>query len=218
METVKTGAEKQQAYKIEYEHFKKALKYEFYLEAVAIGYAIIEDRLVSFLHHAGIVSRTNGKLRINRAVYPYMRHLLKKRDDDSIRIKNISVKRALILALLDMTELDAKKIDEEVADFVKSPTRQRRVAKKGYMSDLYKQMKRTLNSDRLKEVFDQLEPWREDRNQLIHALLNKTTDTSAVAKKECAEKALSLARDFDNLLVKPFKRYNTIRKRYNISS
>ena len=50
----KLGKEKQEAYSIEYTHFKKALKEEFYLEAVAIGYAIIEDRFNAFFHYAGI--------------------------------------------------------------------------------------------------------------------------------------------------------------------
>lgn len=66
MEIAKTGKEKQLTYTTEYRQFNKAMKEEFYLEAVAIGYAIIEDRLTAFLHHAGVVTRTNEDLRINR--------------------------------------------------------------------------------------------------------------------------------------------------------
>ena len=92
MEKVKTGTEKQEVYTEEYAKFKKALREEFFLEGIVIGYAVIEDRLVSFLHHAGILSRDNEELKINRSVYPYMRRLLDKDDDYSIKIKNISVK------------------------------------------------------------------------------------------------------------------------------
>ena len=42
METVKTRKEKQETYSRTYKQFKKALKEQFYLEAVAISYAIIE--------------------------------------------------------------------------------------------------------------------------------------------------------------------------------
>ena len=69
MDTIKTGKEKQKAYRNEFSRLGKALKDEFFLEAIAIGYAVIEDRLISFLHHAGIVSRTKENLLINRAVY-----------------------------------------------------------------------------------------------------------------------------------------------------
>lgn len=33
---------------------KKALKYEFYIEAIAIEYAVMEDRLESILRHEGV--------------------------------------------------------------------------------------------------------------------------------------------------------------------
>lgn len=59
MEKVEKGKDKKYSYKVEYSRFKTALKEEFYLEAISIGYAIIEDRLVAFLHHAGIVTRNH---------------------------------------------------------------------------------------------------------------------------------------------------------------
>ena len=42
MRTIQTGKEKQLVYAHEYKRLKKALQEEFYLEAIAIGYAIIE--------------------------------------------------------------------------------------------------------------------------------------------------------------------------------
>ena len=112
MEIVKTGKEKQLTYTTEYKQFNKAMKEEFYLEALVIGYAIIEDRLVAFLHHAGIVTRTNEKLAINKSVYPYIRKLLKKDDDFSVKIKDISVKIDLINKLIEMTEENAIQKDQ----------------------------------------------------------------------------------------------------------
>lgn len=45
-------AQKYETYKIQISRLNKALKAEFYLEAVLIEYAILEDRLESALRHA----------------------------------------------------------------------------------------------------------------------------------------------------------------------
>lgn len=210
MDTIKTGKEKQNAYRNEFSRLGKALKDEFFLEAIAIGYAVIEDRLVAFLHHAGIVSRTKENLHINRAVYPYLRILLKKDEKYTIRIKDISVKVSLICRLLTMTEDEAKAIDDAVAG------KKKKIAAHGYMLDLYRQINQTIDPELIVDIFYDLEPWRTERNQLIHALLNKTVSSSTIAKKKCAEAGVSLARGLDNCLVKPFKEGNKLRKKYHI--
>lgn len=215
MEIAKTGKEKQLTYTTEYRQFNKAMKEEFYLEAVAIGYAIIEDRLTAFLHHAGVVTRTNEDLRINRQVYPYIRKLLNKEDDYSVKIKDISVKIALITALLNMTENGANGIDAYVANYVRGLKRKRVIAKAGFMHDLYTEIKK-VNAELVLSTFARIEPWRIQRNHLIHALLNKTVESTKDVKKECAEESYAITRAIDNNLVKPFKQDNKLRKKYNI--
>lgn len=49
-----TGQEKYRNYKEQFDRLNKALKNEFYLEAIFIEYAILEDRTESVLHHAGL--------------------------------------------------------------------------------------------------------------------------------------------------------------------
>jgi hypothetical protein len=215
MEIAKTGKEKQLTYTTEYRQFNKAMKEEFYLEAVAIGYAIIEDRLTAFLHHAGLVTRTNEDLRINRKVYPYIRKLLKKEDDYSIKIKDISVKITLVTALLNMTENEANAIDAYVTNYVQGLKRKRAIAQTGYMHDLYTEIKK-VNAELVLSTFVRIEPWRIQRNHLIHALLNKTVESTKDVKKECAEESYAITRAIDNNLVKPFKQDNKLRKKYNI--
>ena len=214
MDIVESGKEKQSAYRKEYARLKKALKNEFYLEAIAICYAIIEDRLLSFFHHAGIVTRNNGKLKVNYAVYPYLRKLLNKNDEHAILISKISVKNSLVCQLLTMSENTAMEIDRYIADLPKEKKKRRSLP--GYMVDLYNQIHKTIEIDLIADIFYDLGPWIEDRNQLIHALLNKTTTSSELAKKRCAENGYALARALDNCLVKPFKTGNTLRKKYRI--
>lgn len=214
MDIVKTGKEKQSAYRNEFARLKKAMGNEFYLEAIAICYAIIEDRLIAFFHHAGIVSRNNDNLKINRKVYPYLRKLLGKDEDCAIKIKDVSVKADLVWRLLTMREDDAKSIDDYIAAYPED--KKRHIATPGYMIDLYRQIHRTLDIRNVTSIFLDFQPWRDNRNQLIHALLSKTVVSSAITKKQCAEEGGRLARAMDNYLVKPFKKGNKLRNKYRI--
>ena len=50
-------------YKEQAKRLEKALKYEFYVEALAIEYAMIEDRIQSVLKHSGFaIADKNGKM------------------------------------------------------------------------------------------------------------------------------------------------------------
>lgn len=48
------GDVKYDIYKYYFDQLKKAMENEFYLEAIFIEYAILEDRTESVLHHAGL--------------------------------------------------------------------------------------------------------------------------------------------------------------------
>ncbi|MBR2742311.1 MAG: hypothetical protein IKD89_01840 [Clostridia bacterium] len=53
MERVADNMEKYENYKSKMERLKKAMASGFYLEAIAIEYAVIEDRIESVLRHSG---------------------------------------------------------------------------------------------------------------------------------------------------------------------
>lgn len=53
-EAILTGQEKYSNYKEQFSRLNRALKNEFYLEAIFIEYAILEDRTESVLRHAGL--------------------------------------------------------------------------------------------------------------------------------------------------------------------
>ena len=214
MQTVKTGKEKQIVYAYEYRRLSKALSEEFYIEAVSIDYAVIEDRLVAFLHHAGIVSRTNDKLSINGSVSLFIHKILDKQMTEPIRIKNISVKMDVIEELLHLSEEKAIEIDNEIKEMTNS--KGKRLAQNGYMAALQKKISHTLDKNAVEEILSKLDPWRNERNQLIHGLLNKTVYSSIEAQKACAEQGQGLSRMLDDKLVKPFKKNSRIRKRFNI--
>lgn len=83
------------------------------------------------------------------------------------------------------------------------------------MHDLYTEIKK-VNAELVLSTFARIEPWRIQRNHLIHALLNKTVESTKDVKKECAEESYAITRAIDNNLVKPFKQDNKLRKKYNI--
>ncbi len=219
MERITSGKEKQNAYRIEYSRYKKALTQEFYLEGLVIGYAIIEDRLVSFLHYCGIVSREKENLEINKSVYPFIRTLLNKSEDTSIKVKDIRVKMDIVQALLELDAESAQQIEidtKAVIDRQNEGKKRKRRILIGYMIALQRKMNNLKKAELLDFLKNQLDPWRENRNQIIHALLSKKVDGVAIAKKELSEQGYELTRTLDNELVKPTKRGTDIRKKFNI--
>ncbi|MDE7094719.1 MAG: hypothetical protein K2O52_07390 [Oscillospiraceae bacterium] len=219
MERITTGKEKQKAYRVEYSRYKKALAQEFYLEGLVIGYAIIEDRLVSFLHYCGIVSRNRNKLAINKSIYPFIRILLNKSEDASIKVKDIRVKMNIVQALLELTPESAQQIENDTETIINRQNigkkRKKRILT-GYMVALQKKMDTLNRPELLSFLNDQLEPWRINRNNIVHALLSKRVESVTDVKKELSEMGYELTRVLDNNLVKPTKKGTDIRKKFNI--
>lgn len=202
--------QKQDAYRVECGRLKKALEYGFYLEAVSIEYALIEDRLNALLYYSGIVSRKE-KLMITKFTKPYVKYVLNVDDSTRITITQIGVKIDLIRCLLMINEKNAAKIDESVESKRKPGSKRR----KEYLQTIVHRMDR-LDKDVVLELLEQIEDWKNKRNVLIHALLNRHSEASDDAKRECAKEGELLFRALDDKLVKPFKRGADIRMQYKI--
>ena len=57
IETIESGKEKAGVYSYQMKRYQLAIQHEFYFEAIVISYAMIEDRLLAFLHYAGVIDR-----------------------------------------------------------------------------------------------------------------------------------------------------------------
>ena len=68
-----------------------------------------------------------------------------------------------------------------------------------------------MDIDGLLIAFEKLNEWRDYRNEVIHALMNKNIDSLSVELKQRAEEGMTLATFFDNQ-EKTLKRGNIIRK------
>ena len=58
---VSNNTDKQRTYKENCAKYKKAIQGEFYFEAMLISYAMLEDRLRSFLYHIGALKTRTSK-------------------------------------------------------------------------------------------------------------------------------------------------------------
>ena len=96
----KNGKKKQETYAKYMVKYNLAMKCGFYLEALVVDYAMLEDRLTAFLHYIGVVTRTHEKIKVNKRCYPLIRSSLGSKPNACVYVSKISTKREIIIALL----------------------------------------------------------------------------------------------------------------------
>jgi hypothetical protein len=192
---------KYETYKNEMINLDKAIKFGFYLEAISISYAAIEDRLNSYLIHIGLVNNKE-KLKVNKRFNYLYKYLLNKEENERNKISNISEKIDIIKVLLlysNNNELEQELIKPKDIK---------------YFNDLIDTVNK-LNKELLLSTLEELTNIIKVRNVLIHALLNRRVEDSFKNKEECALRLKQIFRVLDKELVRPVKRKN-FRTKYNI--
>lgn len=189
----KDGKEKQNTYAKYMLQYNKAIRNEFYLEAIMIDYAMMEDRLVALLHYVGIVSRNQPKLCVNKFCRADIRKLLGYKEKAAIRINNISVKVKIFDVLMSLTGTG----DSE------------------FINDIVAHVDSSAGRGEIKDLCSAITEWCDTRNQYVHALLNKNYDALQEGLKDFAENGHGIARRID-ACVKVIKVNNTIRKKFKI--
>ena len=187
------GKDKENTYKQYMEKYNKAIKYECFLEAIVIDYAMLEDRLLAFLHYIGVISRTHDKISVNKFCRPQIRSIIGYKPNTAINVNNISVKIRIAKALLSIDDNEEDK----------------------YLLTVHSHLAGRISTDEFNETLQDITTWCNIRNQYIHALFNKNYDALQQGLYEYAENGLKLARKIDNY-VKNIKRGDTIRKRFKI--
>lgn len=157
-----------------------------------IAYNLVEDRLLAFLHYAGIVNRDADKLKISKRVNSSIRSFLGKKGNERINIKNISVKLELIKALSETIDCDDK-----------------------YITAIIVQMEKTVGCRKINEFMNRCVLWKDLRNKYVHGLANKNPKEVEEYAKSVAEEGYKLARELDNIVGR-FSKNNTIRKNFRI--
>ena len=205
MENVKNNMEKYYNYTTLTKKYKKAMELGFYYEAIFISYAMMEDRLMSFLDKAGVVTLKNVKL--TKRAAPFVKYLLNKK---SVAMRNITTKMEITQKLLEMTYEQAEELEKRYAEEMKTDKMN------GYLLDLYMDIDEKINREEVTEQFAEMRVWLDKRNALIHGLANKRTDNYFSDEVQtAAEESEKLWRFIDDNLVKKMKK-STLRKKYKI--
>lgn len=191
---VENNYEKKETYAREIEKYKAAIKNEFYLEALVIVYAMLEDRLNSFLYHSGCCNR---ELKITKKFKNEIKDIWGiENEQQKISMKKISIKYNYIRNMLEWAENSCKDNESEFELLLKSKIE-------------------GIDIGLLRESIDNLEKWCAVRNEIIHGLLNKNYIYLDKQLKEYAEEGYRIARDIDSV-IKMYKRNDNIRRKFNI--
>lgn len=193
IQKVKDNKEKQQTYTIQMRKYKRAIKEDFHIEAICICYAMCEDRLVSFLYHSGCINR---ELKVTKKYNKSIRKIWLLKNSDKYNLNNISSKYNYILRMLEWSQLEHKDENE-------------------FETSLKKKIIGEVDIEELQNIIKNLNIWCNERNQIVHALLNKNVDELGAKSQTLAEDGYEIARALDNI-VKVYKKKNNIRKKLGI--
>lgn len=190
---VNDNEEKARTYRELMTRFNKAVKEEFYFEALLIDYAMMEDRTLSFLYHCGI-QNSRSKQKISKKGRDFLREILPGKNQYSIM--NLGNKLEIISAIMTWEcELEYTPVD-----------RYRKALK--YQCE-------SLDIQLLQKTISQIENWKEYRNEVIHAALNKNLECMWKNMAERVDEGMRLARCIDSQ-VKIIKKGNHVRKAANL--
>ncbi len=201
IDIVNDNYDKQLTYRRMMARYKKAIKEEFYLEALLIAYGTIEDRLRAFIYYIGGIRKFEDEnLNVNKT----KKHLRKIYFGSYELAKN---KPLNINKLSDKIQL-IKKTLEWSQEFVG-------VSEFEYLNTLKSEYEGCLDIGGMLEILELIDKWRVNRNAVIHGLLNKSVYSLNESLYELAEQGYSYARFIDDQ-VKKLKRKNIIRKQCGI--
>lgn len=172
-----------------------AIENGFYFEALLIDYALIEDRMQSYLYHLGILE-DRLVLEMSEIANRYIRPIILeyKRNEEKARVdlKKLEDKMKIVRCILKWVNESDRITD---VDYLITIKRQCESMDIGLMYDL----------------LERLGEWKGYRNEVIHGLMNKNIDSLNLNLKFNAIEGRNIADDLDTQL-KIMKGKDEIRK------
>ena len=197
--TVSGNADKYDSFKILMARYKKANQQDFFFEMLWILYAMFEDRTSAFLYYIGFVTEDRKKV---------------------VVAKNIQTSIREVLKLGEKASFDFGTLYGKTETIKKATT----WAQKTSVSDEYQKELRMLlnrkpiNSPDFLKCLQGIDVWRNQRNELTHALFSVTSYETAKKLKPLTEQGYQLARMLDNAVSALRKRsqQHSIREIFNL--
>lgn len=197
---VENNGEKQLTYAKQLGRYKLAMRNEFYFEAMMIVYAMLEDRLLSFLYYAGALANRND-IKISKKTKACLVDIVAQHEQNENKVtigtKNITGKMKMVKAMLTWAS-ESEKAEEKYLVLLKALLEGSDI---GGMLD----------------TLELLEPWLKYRNEIIHASMNKNIDSLYEQLGAKVEEGMGYARFIDEQ-VRILKRDNRVRKKMNMGN
>lgn len=197
---VKDNKDKQRTYAKEKARYSSAVKDGFYLEAMMIDYALLEDRFRSILYHIGFLSNRKSR-NVWKTARPYFEGIVRQykteKENDTLGITNISGKIKIVRSiLLWVANTDGGYKDNKHLTLLKSRFEE-------------------LDIDAFLCSIKEIEDWCSYRNEIVHALMNKNLESIESELESKAEDGMRLANYIDSQ-ERIIKKGNKIRKGINL--
>jgi len=163
--------------------YKKAIDEGFFLEAILIEYAMLEDRLRSFVYYLGALNDRNSFTIDNEGFIECMKDTVFTGKELGTSISEISSKRELLSAI-------AQWCDANKENFTDSD----------YLETLKYAFVEEVGVADLQEVLSDIKRWCDFRNEVIHALFNKNLDSLYTEVKGYLGNGKKYAEQLDQLM------------------
>ena len=207
---VETMQEKYETYRAEMARLKVALQQGFYFEAMLIEYALLEDRLRSFVYQAGLLQNRKachllpGKNAVRKDFNRIAQRVKTWKLEDGKETGNTSNFERLSVNKISDKIFTVRTIVLWSSELESLPDESR------YLQALRGQCE-SLDAAALLETLDAIDTWRMYRNEVIHSLMNKRMESVQQKLSEQVEQGVQLARQLD-AQVTILKKNNRIRK------
>jgi len=196
---VQGNAEKYDLFKLHLARFKKARQQEFYFEMLWILYAMFEDRTSAFLYYIGFVTENRQKV---------------------VAAKNIQQSIRGVLGFGEKANVDFGTLNNKTTAIKKATAwAQKGAAADDFQKELKVLMNRKpINSPEFVKFLDEIDYWRNKRNELTHALFSVSNYETVKDLKPLTEQGYELARALDKAVgaLRLRSRKNNIREKFNL--
>ena len=176
--------DKQKTYKEQMERYCMAVKHGFCLEAIMIDYACMEDRLRYMLYYLGVIERESDYKVVGKSHrVQCFRDILHEYVDPKMNmsIMSISGKRSIVRSIFCMAE-----------------TAERPDASDSQKCLLWDSLHDEKHIGEIMLLLDEIENWCGYRNEIVHCLLNKNTESLYERIEQQAEEGYRLFRRLDS--------------------
>lgn len=198
------NTEKRETYRYLLGRYKRAVDNEFYFEALIIVYAMLEDRMKSFLYYCGYFANRNQ-----------LRLYTKTRNDILATFWSDSEGRKTPSFMNISTKIDFSRNMLEWAETVE----EKDIVGNDYLVAL-KKLIENLDVDGMIETLEDLrgdQGWLRYRNEIIHASLNKNINALYEGLGDKVELGMKYARFIDSQ-VKLLKKSNLVRRKMKMQN